>query len=62
MAKPPADTDKELIQQMKNLKEGLLERADELLSRGYDVDVKMNGSKDLFTIVITKAVKTEEFV
>ena len=62
MAKPTADTDKELIQQMKNLKAGLLERADELLSRGYDVDIRIKDSKDLFTLVVSKTVKSEDFV
>ena len=63
MAKPTAETDKELMQQIKKLKEGMVERIVELVDRGYQIffipDTE-NGAE--FTMKISKVVKTEEII
>ncbi len=61
MAKPTADTDKELIQQIINLKEGILERVVELTKRGYEIDVRGN-NWDNFVIEITKLIEFKETI
>ena len=59
MAKPSADTDKEIIQQMKNLKEGILERVTELQERGYEIDIRGNNFSN-FTITVSKTIDLKE--
>ena len=57
MAKPTADTDKELIQQLKNLKAEMIDRMTELDSRGYDIEVTHGHDTPFnFSIEITKTV------
>ena len=59
MAKPTADTDKELMQQLKNLKAEILDRVNELKKRGYIV--KWAPRTDaIFCIAIVKTVEVRE--
>ncbi len=60
MAKPTADTDKELIQQLRNLKAEMEERMDELIKRNYIVEIA--GEEYSFSISISKNVSVEEIV
>ena len=53
-----ADTDKELINQLRNLKTEIVERLRELENRGHEVIIKSNTSS--FAIHITKTVTVEE--
>ncbi|KKL75429.1 hypothetical protein LCGC14_2055000 [marine sediment metagenome] len=63
MAKPTADTDKELIQQIKNLKEGIEERAAELSVRGYSIVANFNSNTPLnFSIEVSKTVNITEVI
>ena len=62
MAKPTADTDKELIQQIKNLKEGIEERIQELKKRNFNVFIEVDTVDDTFTITISKHVEFDETV
>ena len=62
MAKPTADTDKELIQQIKNLKEGMIERVIELQKRGYIIGVTTSTAEVLFVMEISKTVETREVI
>ena len=53
-----ADTDKELINQLRNLKTEIIERLRELENRGHEVVIESSGSS--FAILITKTVTVEE--
>lgn len=59
MAKPTADTDKELIQQLKNLKAEMIDRVDELKKRGYTVKWAPR-SDSIFCLAIVKTVEVRE--
>ncbi len=59
MAKPTADTDKELIQQLKNLKAEMIDRMTELDTRGYDIEVTRGHDMPFnFAVEITKTIHT----
>ena len=61
MAKPTADTDRELIQQLRNLKEGMVERIQELETRGYSVKW-MTANDVVFRLIIIKTTEIKEQV
>lgn len=60
------DTDKELINQIKNLKAGIEERIRELEKREYKVNVSTNstlvGRSGRFYIKVTKTIETTETI
>ena len=62
MAKPTADTDKELIQQLRNLKAEMVERINELTNREYQVTISVYETSGTFNIEINKDIKFEETI
>ena len=56
------DTDKELIQQIRNLRDGMVERMNKLLSRGYHVTIETKAANTEFAVRITKTEIIEEIV
>ena len=60
MGNPAAEPDDHLIRQIANYKEGIVERLEELKSRGHTITVETDGEN--FAMTITKTVKTEEVI
>ncbi len=54
------DTDKELINQLTNLKREVVQRLKELENRGYEISVE--SSVTSFAIQISKVVRSEETI